>query len=130
MRAAAAHRDICDRKLVRRAMPGTAARTLSRVLRKMSAPAPRFMVFNTSGDACCSGTSRYLRSEAGAEGDAGDCRADLVEGLEEDVCARAALHGLQHLGGCVLQRHIEIFAIGSWCGGRCRGLPRGPCRGS
>ena len=48
-------------KLVRRAMPGTAARTLSRVLRKMSAPAPRFMDLRTAGEACCKGTSRYLQ---------------------------------------------------------------------
>ena len=48
-------------KLVRRAMPGTAARTFSRVFKKMSAPAPRFMVLSTAGEACCSGTSRYLQ---------------------------------------------------------------------
>ena len=29
--------------------------------RKMSAEAPRFMRFSTSGDACCSGRSRYLQ---------------------------------------------------------------------
>jgi hypothetical protein len=48
-------------KLVRSAMPGTAARTFSSVLRKISAPAPRFMRFSTAGEACCSGTSRYLQ---------------------------------------------------------------------
>src|ERR1039458_157054 len=36
-------------KEVRRAIPGTAARTFSRVLRKMSAPAPRFMVLRSGG---------------------------------------------------------------------------------
>ena len=46
---------------VRSAIPGTAARTFSSVFRKMSAPAPRFIRFSTSGDACCSGTSRYLQ---------------------------------------------------------------------
>ena len=33
--------------------------------------------------------------EAGAEGDAGDGGADLVEGLQEDVGAGAALHALE-----------------------------------
>ena len=38
-----------DDEGVRRAMPGTAARTLSRVFRKISAPAPRFMRFEHVG---------------------------------------------------------------------------------
>ena len=50
-----------DDEEVRSAMPGTAARTLSSVLKKISAPAPRFMRFSTSGEACCSGRSRYLQ---------------------------------------------------------------------
>src|ERR1039458_5323539 len=70
-------------KLVRRAMPGTAARTFSRVLRKMSAP---------------------------LEGDARYSRADLFQGLEKDVCAGAALHCLEDSRRGVLERNVEIFA--------------------
>jgi len=47
-------------KDVRRAMPGTAARTFSKVFRKISAPAPASSLQNV-GEACCSGTSRYLQ---------------------------------------------------------------------
>ena len=46
---------------VRSAISGTAARTFSIVFRKISAFAPRFMLFSTGPDACCSGTSRYLQ---------------------------------------------------------------------
>ena len=48
--------------------------------------------------------------EAGAEGDAGDRGANLLEGLQEDLGARAALHSLENFGRGVLERHIEILA--------------------
>jgi len=48
--------------------------------------------------------------EAGAEGDAGDGGADLLDGLEEDVGTGSALHGLEYGGRGVLQGNVEIFA--------------------
>ena len=48
-------------KDVRSAIPGTAARTFLIIFRKISAPPPRFIVFSTDAEACCSGTSRYLQ---------------------------------------------------------------------
>jgi len=62
--------------------------------------------------------------KTGAEGNAGDGGADLVESLEEDVCAGAALHGFRTRGRGVLQGDVEIFADvvvpGDWFRVACR----------
>ena len=48
--------------------------------------------------------------EGGAEGNAGDGFANLLQGLEEDVRTGAALHGFEHRGRGVLEGDVEIFA--------------------
>ena len=58
----------------------------------------------------CGGFAGEADDEAGAEGDAGDGGADLLEGLEEDVCAGAALHGFEDGRGGVLEGDVEILA--------------------
>src|ERR1700759_1310290 len=48
--------------------------------------------------------------EGCAEGNAGNCSANLLNCLEKDVGAGSALHALEHVRRRVLQRNVEILA--------------------
>ena len=50
--------------------------------------------------------------EAGADDDAGDGAAGLLDELEEDVRVAAALHALEDAGAGVLERHVDVLGDG------------------
>ena len=48
--------------------------------------------------------------ERRTQGHAGDGRSHFLNGAKKNVGASAALHALQHCGGRMLQRHIDVGA--------------------
>src|SRR5208337_1823928 len=54
--------------------------------------------------------SREADDETGAEGDAGNGGANLLQCLQENIRTRPALHRLEYSGRCVLKRDVEVFA--------------------